>query len=305
MMIENGYLHHSYAKSLAKFGTPYYLPKSRCWILERQIPGTSYFDAMWCYPLLCCQDWSSLEADLAELGSRWVTFSAVIDPLGKFDLPTLQKCFPDTFIHFKEAYVVDTHRPFNEFISSKRRKKSRRALRAVEVDLCQNPIDYTQDWVDLYSLLICKHQITGISAFSQKALTQQLSVPGTVAFRATYKEQCVGMTIWYQQEAFVYGHLAAFSDIGYDLRASYALDWFALNYFTDKARWLYFGGGAGLDNDGTDGLSVYKQGWSTGSFPVYFAGKIFDYKKYQELKNLKQIEEGTTYFPAYRKGEFS
>jgi len=47
-----GYLHHSYADSLAEFGTPYLLPKSGGWILKRQIPGFTYSDGMGCYPFL-------------------------------------------------------------------------------------------------------------------------------------------------------------------------------------------------------------------------------------------------------------
>ena len=41
-----GYLHPGYARSLAEFGTPRELERSGGWLLERAIPGSSYFDAM-------------------------------------------------------------------------------------------------------------------------------------------------------------------------------------------------------------------------------------------------------------------
>ena len=58
----SGYMHLGYAESLVEFGTPRELPRSGGWVLERQIPGFSYRDAMGCYPLFACQDWSQCAA---------------------------------------------------------------------------------------------------------------------------------------------------------------------------------------------------------------------------------------------------
>jgi hypothetical protein len=77
-----GYLHPLYAESLSEFGTPYELARCRGWILKRQIPGFSYYDAMGCYPLFPCQDWSKLSGDLEELGDQLVCLSVVTDPFG-------------------------------------------------------------------------------------------------------------------------------------------------------------------------------------------------------------------------------
>lgn len=67
--------------------------------------------------------------------------------------------------------------------------------------------------------------------------------------------------------------------------------------------WLDLGAGAGMANDGTNGLSLYKRGWSTDTRTVYLCGRIFDHKRYAEIVKAKGIA-ATDYFPAYRKGEF-
>jgi hypothetical protein len=63
-MPPSGYMHPNYAHSLREFGEPRELPGSGGWILERIIPGTPYRDAMGCYPLFACNDWSKLANDL-------------------------------------------------------------------------------------------------------------------------------------------------------------------------------------------------------------------------------------------------
>jgi hypothetical protein len=56
----SGYLHPDYTLSLAEFGSPQELSQSKGWILRRQITGFPYQDAMGCYPLFTCENWSRL-----------------------------------------------------------------------------------------------------------------------------------------------------------------------------------------------------------------------------------------------------
>jgi len=51
------------------------------------------------------------------------------------------------------------------------------------------------------------------------------------------------------------------------------------------------------------GLSRFKRGWSTGVRTAYFCGRIFDEKRYQEIREQRSLP-ATSYFPAYRLGEF-
>ena len=124
-------------------------------------------------------------------------------------------------------------------------------------------------------------------------------------FRAVHQEVTVGITLWYVQSNIAYYHLGAYSEIGYQLRASFALFWSVIEYFSSlKLQWLVLGAGAGFQGTETDGLSRFKKGWSTGTRTAYFCGHIFDFNRYAEIVKSKK-KSTTDYFPAYRFGEFS
>ena len=63
-----------------------------------------------------------------------------------------------------------------------------------------------------------------------------------------------------------------------------------------------FGDSMGMNSEGTDGLSVYKDGWARGTVPAYICCRIFNRPLYGELAAVFGAGN-TTYFPAYRKGE--
>lgn len=299
-----GYMHPGYADSLSEFGTPRKLPKSGGAILERQIPGFPYRDAMGCYPLYACPRWSNLHADLEDLAGELVSLALVTDPFGEYDAAYLKDCFRDVVIPFKQHFIVDLSRPADSFIVPHHRRYARQALRDLWIEECTAPENDFDQWMSLYSTLIERHRITGITAFSRKAFSKQFAVPGLKAFRAIRDSITVGMLLWYVQGDVAYYHLGAYSDQGYASHASFALFWFAIEYFAaDGLRWLNLGAGAGVGGDGTDGLSRFKQGWSTGTHTAYFCGRIFDHKRYSEIVQARDLA-ATSYFPAYRKGEF-
>ena len=298
-----GYSHPDYAESLAEFGAPRELPRSGGWILVRQIPGFSYCDAMGCYPLFACQDWSQLHVDLEDRGGDLVSLALVTDPFGEYDEASLRKCFRDVVIPFKDHLIADLSRSVNDIVSKHHRYYSRKVLENVSVEMCHDPTQFLGEWVDLYASLTQKHNLKGIKAFSKTAFAKQLSIPGLVMFRALTQATMVGAHLWYVSGNAAYSHLAAFSSLGYDLMASYGLYWSAIEYFADKVRWLDLGGGAGIGSEGMDGLSRFKRGWSTGTRPAYFCGRIFNSARYGEILKAKGIS-ATDYFPAYRKGEF-
>jgi hypothetical protein len=157
--------------------------------------------------------------------------------------------------------------------------------------------------MQVFGTLVERHGIRGIRAFSREAFSRQLRIPGMVMFEAKAQGETVGLDLWYVQGDVAYGHLVAFSDLGYKLRASYATKWAVLEHFSDKLRWLDLGGGAGANADAGDGLSKFKDGWSTGTKPVYLCGRVFQPERYKELCEMKQVGD-TSYFPAYRNQEF-
>ncbi|MBN2136447.1 MAG: GNAT family N-acetyltransferase [Sedimentisphaerales bacterium] len=298
-----GYAHPEYARSLAEFGNPRELPLCGGWILEREIPGFPYRDAMGCYPVFACQDWSQLHCDLKDIGSELISLALVTDPFGEYDEGCLRQCFREMCIPFKEHFVADLRSPINTVVSKRHRYYSRKALENVCVQKCDNPREYVNEWIELYANLVKRHHLVGIKAFSRMSLTKQLSIPGIVMFRAVSQGATVGANLWYVQGEVAYWHLAAYSPLGYDLMASYALCWSAIEYLADKVRWLDLGAGAGTIGNGADGLSQFKRGWSTGTRTAYFCGRVFDYERYTEIVKARGTTS-TDYFPAYRKGEF-
>jgi hypothetical protein len=136
---ELGYAHARYAESLAEFGRPRRLDRSGAWILERSIPGSAFKDAMGCYPIFCCRDWSALRRDTEQL-SDLVSLTHVTDPFGEYDLSLLRECFPDLATPFKHHYVTDLTRKPETFVSEHRRLQRT----ALESASRQFQIDTTQ-----------------------------------------------------------------------------------------------------------------------------------------------------------------
>ena len=299
-----GYLHQSYAESLAEYGEPHKLPGSGGWVLRRRIPGSDYDDSMGCYPLFSCRDWSGLRDDIEDLAGELVSLALVTDPFGDYDVPYLRQCFEDVVIPFKEHFVADLNLPPDTFIHPHHRRYARKALGEVSVERCISPSSFLDDWIAMYGTLTERHAINGLVRFSRESFAKQLSVPGMVAFRVLYDEATVGMALWYRQGDVAYYHLGAYSTRGYELRASFALFSRAIEYFAQSGlRWLNLGGGAGAGATATSGLSRFKQGWSNCTRTAYFCGRIFDRKKYAEIVEATGTP-ATNYFPAYRLGEF-
>jgi hypothetical protein len=232
-----------------------------------------------------------------------VSLSLVTDPFAEYSLAYLQGCF-DVVIPFKEHFIIDL-RQSTDYIGSKHhRKYASKALEAMHVERCQDPQGFLDEWLDLYATLIKRKHLRGIKAFSRAAFAQQLSVPGCVLFRAVYQGVTIGADWYYVQGDVSYGHLAAFRPEYRKLAVSYALQWVAIEYFaSNKIRWLDLGAGAGVNTDAADGLAFFKRGWSTETRTAFFCGRVLDHAKYSEANRRSGVHQ-TTYFPAYRKGEF-
>ena len=298
-----GYLHAAYAASLAEFGTPRLLAHSGGWVLERAIPGTQARDAMGCYPLFACRDWSQLDRDLKELERDLVSLALVADPFGAYAPADLRRSFPDRCVPFKEHFVVELERAAPDAVSKHHRYYARRALAQVQVEHCPDAADLLDDWVALYATLSARHGLRGIKAFSRTAFAAQLAVPGMVVLRASHEGRTVGAHLWYVQGDVAYSHLAATCARGYEVMAAYALYWYALEHFRTRVGWLDLGAGAGASAD-RDGLTRFKRGWATGTRPVYLCGRVFDRARYAALASARGGPAETSYFPVYRAGEF-
>ena len=297
---ENGYFSDQYAGAFKDVFEVERLKRSRGWLLKRDIDGTRYRDTIALYPFLCCHDWAGLADDLAAIAAESVCVVAATDPTGDYTRELLQGCF-DFVRPFKEHFVVDTSMRLGGHIKPSHRAAVTRARKHVEVDVVARPQDHASDWICLYGVLCARHNITGIRRFSEAALTAQLGVPGLVMFRASSGARTVGLDLWYVQGGCAQGHLAAFDDEGYGLRASYATKMAVLEYFHTRVTLINLGGGITCD----DGLSAFKRGFSTGTRLSLLCGRVFDRAAYDSLTRGRGITDLDTYFPAYRTGEKS
>jgi hypothetical protein len=296
------YADPAYAASLIEFGTPRALTGCKGWILERPVPGTEGLrDGTGCYPLFSCQDWSQLSDDINELADDLLTVSLVADPFGASDATELAHSF-DVVRPFKEHYVTELHRPVDVVASAHHRKYARRALRNLVIEQCARPLQYLDEWVELYAGLSAAHRLSGLRAFSRQAFEQQLAMEGLVMFRASRDGRTAGIHLWLQSGDVAYGHLGATNDLGYALAAAYGLYWHAIEWFSGSVQWLHLGGSAGARGTAADGLAAFKIGWATATRTAYWCARCFDRETYDALVRAKDIDAGG-FFPAYRAGE--
>lgn len=298
----SGYAGRAYADSLAEFGEPIHLARSGGCLLKRRISGEQDVDAMGCYPLFFCDDWSGLAADLDDLSEEIVSVALVADPFGTYTTELFAESF-DVVNPFKCHYIVDLQGNVDEIGSDHHRKAARKALRKVRVEVCRDPAGFADDWIRMYQNLVTRYGIMGIRAFSRNAFVKQLNMPEIVVHQAFLDSELVGAQLFYVQDGVVHCHLGAVNDKGYSAGAFYAMDYFSFDYFSDKATKLDLGGGSGLEATAEDGLSRYKAGWSSETRNVYFCGRIINKERYAALARARNSEE-SSYFPAYRSGEF-
>jgi len=298
-----GHAHPNYAEALAEFGTPRELPRCGGWVLERNIPGSSHQDAMGCYPLFRCRDWSGLREDVDALDGELVSVSMVLDPFGGHEPVDLERTF-DFVRPFKEHIVIDLQGPWETQMTPHHRYMCRRALRHMEVIRCEHPQDYLDDWVRVYGHLVTKHGIEGMRAFSRRSLSLQLEVPGASFFVAVHGDRVVGALLVYRQDGVAYAQLTGVDEVGYKLGASYALFYTAMRYYAGKEPWFNLSGVPGVSDTGGEGLRWFKQGFSREIRVAYFCGRVLDRVAYRALCTTRgDVTSG--YFPAYRAGEFA
>jgi len=294
-----GYANPKYALSLNEFGKPRELPYCGGWILTRNIPGTSYKDAMGCYPLFACRDWARLHEDLEKIGSDLVSLVLVSDPFCGVLPAYLEGCF-DIVKPFKTHYITDLSYPLKDFVHKIHRQNARKSLAQMEVEVCLEPIKYLDEWLRLYGFLIERHNIKGIGAFSRKSFEDQLQLPGMIMVIGRKDGEVVGAELTLVKGDKAYGHLAAFSSLGYKIKASYGIIWTVLKYLQEIGVSLYDNGGAaGIKEDANDGLAQFKRGWSNDRRTVYLCGRVFDRQQYKSICLEYQAADGD-YFPAYR-----
>lgn len=294
-----GYAHPRYAESLAEFGDVLELPLSEGRLLRRRIADSDLYDATHCYPLFACRHWERLKSDLETLAGQVVSVVAVTDPFAPCTPELRRDAFPDVNRVYKEHFITDLRLSDHDFVSAHHARNAKKALSQLRVVVPPRPGELLDAWVLLYEQLIARHEIRGIARFSAAVFRIQFEVPGCVVFAAQDDQGLVGMQLWYQDREVAYYHLAAYSERGYTLHASFGLFSFALSQFRARGvRYLALGAGAGT-HESNNGLTRFKRGWSSGTRPAYLCGRICNPGEYRRLA-ASTGQGDSAFFPAYR-----
>ncbi|BDZ44152.1 GNAT family N-acetyltransferase [Naasia aerilata] len=217
------------------------------------------------------------------------------DPLARRTPAQLAAVFPDRVVPFKQHLLRDLDRPAP--LPSSHRRHARRAGRAVEIRVGDDPAGQLDEWVELYSRTLRDRSVAEFARFSRDSFAQQFAVPGMLAIRAVESGITVSMTLWLIAEENAYYHLGASSDRGYELGASYAVFEAAFEELGERGvRYVELGGSAGDRPDPDDGLFRFKQGWSNDRADAYLCGRVMNDPLYRELS----AGAGADWFPAYR-----
>jgi len=303
MVVPYGYYHPDYARSLEAFGEPVELKRCGGYILKRTIPGFQFCDAMGCYPLFCCNDWKLLCADISQLKQEVIALGLVTDPFAGIEPQELEKCFEIIF-PFKNHYIIDLTRNWEQRIDRRHKQKISKALEIQSIEICDQPLKYLEEWTELYGVLIQRHNIFGIKAFSKECFKKQLGIPGMILIVGKVGREIAGANLIIIDGKYAYDHLAAYSLKGYEISASYGILWATFQYLAKRGiHYCDLGGASGVKPNARDGLDQFKRGWTKDTLVSYFCGQVFDSAIYERICREMGIC-GCNYFPAYRTGEF-
>lgn len=295
-----GYAHPSYAQSFSDIATPIALPNSGATVLARPIGDTGLRDIMGAYPLFACEHWEKLPADLAALAADFVSMVAVADPACPLSAERLAGIF--TVVRpLGPRYLIDLTRFAMANLGRHHARKLKRAS-AGRIDIMTDAAAAAcgEDFAVLYRTLAARKGITGFRRLSDRILARQLAVPGTVAVVSHDDDGLLGIDVYYQDGAWAYAHLSAYSERGYDQSVSYPMMAAAIDYFGGRVDRLDLGGAP--QQAGADGIAFFKAGWSNATCPTLLCGAVLRDDDYRRIAGSADIK-AAGYFPAYRAGE--
>ena len=300
-----GYRSASYAAAVARGGEVLPLPRSGGVLIRRAIPpGSGLTDAMAPYPFLCCSDWSALPDDLAALPPGIVSVTAVTDPFAELREDDLARGFNAMARPYKQHFIIRLDRPLESFADPRKIAYARGALRKADVECCADACAHLDDLIRLYGVLVNRHGISGAGLMDEPSLRAQAAIPGFRLFRAVRQDRTIAMVAIIEHDDTGYFHFILADDEGYRCSASYALvRVIADTYRARGFRALSIGAGAGAFGTGEDGLTAFKRAWSSGSRTAYLCGHVVDRDAYERLASARGLSI-SSYFPAYRSGEF-
>jgi hypothetical protein len=282
-----------YAEALRYLGRPVPVEAWKSFVIARPLPAGDGEDAIGAYPMAVIDPDANLAAGLAALRSAGlVSLMVVPDPLAAPPAARLAEGF-DFCRPFKTHYLIEPGAPAD--FTKHHRERVRRGLRRCKVD--EAPLaGHLDDWAELYAGLVDRRAIRGFADFDRAYFERLAEAPELVALMARVEGAPAAMTLWFAHGGVVYNHLTASNATGYANGANFALYGAAIDHFAG-AGVINLGGGAGLDDDPSDGLAAFKRGFANAEARALICGAVLDPDRYAALTTGRPA---TPFFPAYR-----
>lgn len=295
--MKHPYATHQYAAALSHVGRVVDVPYWGTSVIARLVPGTvGCWDITGTYPIAALDHDADLRGGLNEL--RKQGFISVALALDEFHRPpdgehwacfNIMRTFKTHYVHRgHQSAIGGAYKP-----SKGHARHIAKARKAVEVRAIKLE-DHLERWLDLYSVIVEKHGMTGVHDFSRDYFSKIGQVPGIETLAGFIGPEMVCANIWAVHGGRAHSHLVASNMLGYETEAAYAV--------TDQAFWEFahcdlinLGGGAGVD-DSDEGLCRFKKGFCNSTSQGYIAGAILDPDGYERLTPGRN----TDFFPAYR-----
>lgn len=261
-------------------------------VLVRDIPSSSWKDALGCYPLAAIDREADLEAGLNRLREAGLVSVALVpDPVmgpSAKELEAFSVCRP-----FKTHYLIDRNIEAARVPQTHRRwmRKASRLCEITRVKLREN----LPEWLKLYNLIVARHNVQDIQRFSPSYFRALAQMSGVDAFAAKVDGRIVAMALWVRSPEVTYYHLGASDDEGYLTHAMYGVFSAAIERYQD-CRFIHLGGAAGVAQTGS-GLANFKRGFANREVTAYFCGASLNPERYAVLAESRS---SSFFFPAYR-----
>lgn len=285
----------AYAQALSHWGNATWVPQWKTSVITRPIEGSG-FDAAGNYPFCVLAEDIDFIAGLEHLRAEGAI--AVTLVLNEYHRPALESLKPHVNLlkPFKTHYVYNREKGPIIYQTHHQRalKKAYKQVRVEVLDLKT----HGNQWQALYDYLINELHLAGLHAFPAAHHHALAEMEGITAIGAWIEDELVSAHIWAGDGNTQHSHLVASNAKGYECRAGFAVNDFSIGHFTN-ARLLNFGGGAGNNDDASDGLVRFKRGFANDTAESYLCGIILDPVRYQLLTTSRN-KTNSEYFPAYR-----
>ncbi len=289
------YATQTYGTSLAHWGEVVQVNAWQNCVIKRPITATHY-DAAGTYPIMPFTKDTNIPAGIDELKQHgFVSLVMVLDDFHRPELDALHP-YATTLSPFKTHYLY--RRSLGELTYDTHHKRAlKKAVKSVQVDIA-NLADHVEAWTDLYHQLTTKLQLKGLHAFPLAHHQILASLENVIFLGAWIEDALVAGHIFVRHNNILMSHLVASNAAGYEHRASFALNDFAIRHFTDIDI-INFGGGAGNSVGTDDGLARFKRGFANDTANTYLCGIILDTERYETLSKA-HTAHNSSYFPRYR-----